>query len=82
MAYGVPVIGTALAFRGVNVQHGVHALICDRFEEYSTIIRWLSQNRIPAREMGKKARALAASYDYRITYKPYIEFLEGFRLAG
>jgi len=79
MSHARPVIGTSLAFRGYPVRDGVDALICDDLSRYDRIIESLRQDRPRARELGERARVLAGAYDYRVTYQPYLQFIERFQ---
>jgi glycosyltransferase involved in cell wall biosynthesis len=75
-AYGRPVIGTALAFRGLPIENRVHALIEDDLRSLAERVAEVLRDGDLAFRMGEHAQNVAMRFDYRETYRPYIEFLE------
>ncbi len=65
MAHGKPMIGFVGAFRGVPVEHGVHALIANSPEEFARLFVELAVDRARRREMGALARELV-----RVNFDP------------
>jgi len=56
MAHGKPIIGFLGAFRGVPVEHGIHALIANSPEEFARLLEGLIFDRERRREIGALAR--------------------------
>ncbi|GBF82290.1 glycosyltransferase [Aphanothece sacrum] len=44
MAYGKVILGTTVAFRGYPVASGKEGIICDRLDEYPSLIAQLLNN--------------------------------------
>ena len=65
MANSKPIIGFAAAFRGVPVEHGVHALIASSAKEFAQWIEMLSLDPLRSREIGLAAREFV-----RLNYDP------------
>lgn len=75
MAYGKPVLGTSVAFRGYPVIGGVHCVICDDVSAYPDLIRRLLDDVAWRRALAEAARAFARDYDYRVVYRRYVELI-------
>jgi polysaccharide biosynthesis protein PslH len=56
MAHGKPIIGFPGAFRGVPVDHGVHALIATSAKEFAQLFEGLIRDPVRQREIGLAAR--------------------------
>jgi glycosyltransferase involved in cell wall biosynthesis len=56
MAHGKPMLGFVGAFRGVPIEHGVHALIANSPEEFARLFEGLISDRARRREIGGLAR--------------------------
>jgi len=75
MAYGKPILGTAIAFRGYPVESEVHCWQEDDLARYPQKIREGLRQPEKLQQMGDRARKLAQNYDYRQLYKTYLELL-------
>ncbi len=76
MAGGKVVLGTAAAFRGLEVTSGIEAVVEDDLDRYpECIVRLLAED-IRRMRIGASARRFAAQYDYRIAYRAYLKLLE------
>jgi glycosyltransferase involved in cell wall biosynthesis len=77
MAYGKPVLGTIIGFRGYPVETGMQCLIEDDLSRYPEIIIELLSDPERQRLLGEAAFEFASRYDYRTVYKRYAELLQG-----
>ena len=75
MAYGKPILGTAIAFRGYPVASEVHCWQEDDLAQYPQKIREGLRQPEKLQQMGAQAKKLAQNYDYRQLYKTYLELL-------
>ncbi|MEL4894241.1 glycosyltransferase [Crocosphaera sp. Alani8] len=76
MAYGKVLLGTSIAFRGYPVETGKEGIICDRLDEYVTLISNLLQDEKKRQEIEENARQFSKNYDYRILYSGYDDILQ------
>jgi hypothetical protein len=65
MAAGKLVLGTTVAFRGLAVPSGVHALIEDSIDRYRKRIRTLLNDKPVHVRLATAARQLATGFDFR-----------------
>ena len=75
MAAGKVVLGTRVAFRGLDVTSGQHVVIEDGLDQYSNRIMNLLADDATCRRLSAEARRFAADYDYRIAYRAYLDIL-------
>jgi glycosyltransferase involved in cell wall biosynthesis len=76
MAMGKTVIGTSMAFRGLGVTHGKNAIVEDDLQSYEWLLPDLLEDADRLTDIGREARRLAEQFDYRRTYRPYMEYLD------
>ena len=76
MAGGKVVLGTAAAFRGLEVTSGMEAVIEDDLDRYPERIVGLLADDAERTRIGASARCFATQYDYRIAYRAYLKMLE------
>ncbi len=76
MAGGKVVLGTAAAFRGLDLTSGIEAVVEDDLERYSERVVELLADHVGRVRIGASARRSATHYDYRIAYRAYLDLLE------
>lgn len=76
MAYGRPIVGSSVAFRGYPIQDGEHAIVVDDRADMAEAVRSLVADPRQCARLGAKAREFAEQFDYRRTYRPYGEIIE------
>ncbi len=76
MAGGKVVLGTAAAFRGLDVTSGSDAVIEDDLGRYPEQIVALLADDAGRSRIAASARRFAAQYDYRVAYQAYLDMLE------
>lgn len=72
MAAAKVVLGSAAAFRGLDVADGREVRIEDRVEAYPDAILSVLADPIAGRTMGLAARDFARGYDSRVAFMPYL----------
>ncbi|MEA5533088.1 glycosyltransferase [Crocosphaera sp. XPORK-15E] len=77
MAYGKVILGTTVAFRGYPMVSGKEGIICDKLEEYPSLIVKLLNNPEQRQEIGDNAQQFSQKYDYRNLYSQYKDLIEG-----
>ena len=75
LAAGKLVLGTKVAFRGLNVTEDRECIIEDQIDRYSSIILDLLSNPKKIHEIGKAGRVFAEQYDFRTVYRQYLTLL-------
>jgi len=75
MAYGCPVLGTPVAFRGLPVRPEIDAYVEVDLNRYPALLRHICRSDEHRRKVGRNARAVAQRYDYTCLYAPYVEYL-------
>lgn len=75
MAAAKVVLGTAAAFRGLDVADGRDARIEDRIDAYPDAILSILADHSGTLEMGRTARAFARGYDSRVAFRSYLAAL-------
>lgn len=75
MAFGKPVLGTSVGFRGYLVESGINCVICNDFAGYPEIITRLMNDLPRRREIGSNARRFAEAYGYRRVFQRYAELI-------
>ncbi|MHB1953500.1 MAG: glycosyltransferase [Sulfobacillus sp.] len=76
MAYGCPVVGTPVAFRGYDVENGVHALIEPELDGIGRRVVDLLEDRELASTLSRNAGKFVLDYHYEATYQRYIDLLK------
>ena len=71
MAYGKPVISTAVGARGHSVVAGRDLVVEDCVEKFADRIRELRRDTARMQALSKAARAYAELHDFRTTFAPY-----------
>lgn len=77
MAWGKPILGTTLGFRGYPIESGVNCVVSDDFLSYPKLITELLDDVDKRHTLGENARKFAEGYDYRRLYKKYIDMVVG-----
>lgn len=75
MAAGLPVLGTAAAFRGLAVRPGTDCVLEDALERWPDRIAALLADPAAARAMGEAARRAAARHAPDVAFAPYAALL-------
>lgn len=75
MAAGVPVLGTPVAFRGLDVESGVDCLVEPDMMLWPGRITRLLANPLRASQIGAAGRQVAQALDYRVVFEAYTETL-------
>lgn len=75
MGAGLPVLGTPVAFRGLDVVAGEHCVIEPDLMRWPARITELLRDADAAARMGAAGQALASGLDYRVAFRPYAEML-------
>jgi glycosyltransferase involved in cell wall biosynthesis len=75
MAGGKVVLGTAAAFRGLEVTSGIEAVVEDDLDRYPERMVELLGDDDGRAWIGASARRFAARYDCRSAYQPYLDML-------
>jgi glycosyltransferase involved in cell wall biosynthesis len=81
MSMGKVVIGTNSAFRGLGVTHGENALLEDDLSSYDRLLPQFLEDTDRFLHMAREARKLAGQFDYRLTYRHYVDYLESLDVA-
>jgi len=75
MAAGLPVIGTAVAFRGLAVTDGETAIVENDTDQFANRLGSLLGDRDRCRRIGEAGRRFAEQFDYRRCFQPYLGLL-------
>ncbi len=75
MAGGKVVLGTAAAFRGLDLTSGIEVVVEDDLERYPERVVELLGDDDGRACIGASARRFAARYDHRVAYRPYLDML-------
>ncbi len=75
MAAGMPVLGTPVAFRGLEIEDGDTALIEPEFNRFAARLVSLLHDEASCARIGEAARQFAAQFDYRLCFQPYLPLL-------
>nr|WP_246603173.1 glycosyltransferase [Falsiroseomonas tokyonensis] len=75
MAAGLPVLGTAVAFRGLAVTQGEQGLVEDALERWPALLPALTADPARLARLAEGGRALAARYDHRLVMAAYLPLL-------
>ncbi len=75
-AFGCPVLGTGVVFRGLPVRHGVHCLIEDNMEKYFQTMETAFQDAALLERLSANAFELSRGYDFLEAFRPLGDFLD------
>lgn len=75
MAAGLPVLGSAVAFRGLPVSHGQAVLVEDDTARWAGLITATLADAAACARLGQAARAVAEAYDHRRVMAAYLPLL-------
>jgi glycosyltransferase involved in cell wall biosynthesis len=81
MAAGRPVLGTGVAFRGMDVIPGTDCIQEDELSRWPATIEGLLSDHTRAAAIGEAGRRVAERYDHRRVFAAYLELL-GLRAAA
>lgn len=71
MAYGKPILTTAIGCRGYAFKSGIHGLVADQLDKYPEILHRLFEDQTKLQHYSTAAKRLSADYDYRNVYNAY-----------
>lgn len=77
MALGKCIIATTVAVEGIGVQHGVHMVIADTAEEFSSAIKQLLSDKNRQQQVGQQAKLFVQHFYQK--EKMYHDLVEGFK---
>lgn len=75
-AFGCPVLGTEVVYRGLPVRHGVHCLIEDNMEKYFQAMEAAFQDADLLERLSVNAFELSRGYDFLEAFRPLGDFLD------
>jgi len=75
MAFGKPVLTTTVGTRGIPVESGTHAVVCDDLPAYPDRVLELLADEALRRRLAHGARAAVAAYDYRVVDRRYLDVI-------
>lgn len=75
MGFGLPVLGTGVAFRGLAVTPGQDCVLEDDLALWPTLIQALLDDAPQRRAVGQAAQAWAGRLDHRLVLRPYLPLL-------
>ena len=75
MGFGLPILGTRLAFRGLAVTSGVQGVVEDDLASWPDLIVALLAKPERRVALGQAARVLAQQHDHRLVLPAYMELL-------
>ena len=76
MGLGIPLMGTSIAFRGLDVTDGKNCFIENDPSRYIDRIMLLKKSQDLLDSVSKAEIELASEYDFRKVFSPYINFIE------
>jgi len=79
MMHGLPVIGSDIAFEGINIEHGVSGLVSNSVDDILQNIELLQKYPKKVNEIGLAARAeISRNYNAKSISKGYSDFISSF----
>ncbi len=75
MAAGLPVLGTAVAFRGLPVTTGIEAVVEDDLAAWPRLLPALLANPGALARLARDGQAMAERYDHRVLMAAYLPLL-------
>ncbi len=75
LAAGKAVLGTSIALRGLNPTPGEDSLLEDDFSRWPELIRATLRDGAGLEAIGRAARRLGATYDYRVLFDAYLPMI-------
>ena len=75
LAFGKPILGTGMGFRGIPVSSGLNGIVSDDLASWPELVRKLVADVELRRTLAVEARELARVFDYRVVYERYAEII-------
>jgi glycosyltransferase involved in cell wall biosynthesis len=75
LAFGKPILGTGMGFRGIPVSSGLNGIVADDLASWPELVRKLVADVELRRTLAVEARELAQVFDYRVVYERYAEII-------